>query len=287
MMGSDTLQSATPAQLLALYADVLAELRQRGIARSTNNPAGDYAEYLIAKALGLQLSSNSNVGYDATGADGTRYQVKGRRLTASKHPSRQLGALRNLPERHFDYLAGVLFAEDFSVARACLIPADVVAQEATYRAHVNAWILQLRDGLWAVSGVRDITDAVRAAAADEAWRGGDGPAPHDAPEVAVVEAERVVPEAPVTGDAGGSRPTSEPKVTYHFSRFCFKADLIEPLDMPDAFRVITKRDGVFQMTKADFYRDFPRVRETRSYRVDRLYHYPKVPKQALPYRVAE
>lgn len=250
MMGPDTLQSATPAQLLALYADVLAELRQRGIARSTNNPAGDYAEYLIAKALGLQLSSNSNVGYDAIGADGTRYQVKGCRPTAS-NPSRQLGALRNLPERHFDYLGGVLFAEDFSVARACLIPADVVTQEATHRAHVNAWILQLRDGLWAVSGVRDITDAVRAAV------------------------------------AGGSRPTSEPKVTYHFSRFCFRADLIEPLDMLDAFRVITKRDGVFQMTKADFYRDFPRVRETRSYRVDRLYHYPKVPKQALPYRVAE
>lgn len=77
---------------------------------------------------------------------------------------------------------------------------------------------------------------------------------------------------------------SEPAVTYTFSRLCFKADKIEPLSPASQFRVITPV-GTFQMSKADFYRDFPRVVISKSYVRDRIYHFPKVPSVALRYRV--
>ena len=54
-------------------------------------------------------------------------------------------------------------------------------------------------------------------------------------------------------------------VEYSFSRLCFKADVIEPLNDDDIFAVHTP-DGTFQMTKADFYRVFPNVVASKSYR---------------------
>src|SRR5262249_46286006 len=79
------------------------------------------------------------------------------------------------------------------------------------------------------------------------------------------------------------RHTAQP-VMYEFSRLCFKADIIEPLSDQESFRVITP-GGTFQMTKADFYRDFANVVKSRSYREGGIYHYPTVPQKALRYRV--
>ena len=72
--------------------------------------------------------------------------------------------------------------------------------------------------------------------------------------------------------------------TYTFSRLCFKADVIEPLSDDDRFRVETP-DGAFEMTKAQFRRDFANVVASRSYREHGLYHYPVTPEKALRYRV--
>ncbi len=52
-------------ELLKSYDAILEELRKRDIVRTSNPPAGGYAEYLAAKALGLDLENNSNAGYDA------------------------------------------------------------------------------------------------------------------------------------------------------------------------------------------------------------------------------
>ena len=73
-------------------------------------------------------------------------------------------------------------------------------------------------------------------------------------------------------------------VTYQFSRLCFKADIIEPLNDWDQFRVETPR-GVFEMTKGQFYRDFANVVASRSYQQNGVYHYPVTPQKALKYRV--
>src|SRR5664280_580678 len=106
----------TPPQLLALHATLGDERRARGITRSANNPAGDLAEYLFCKAFGWNQAGNSHANVDAVGSDGTRYQIKGRRMTRF-NSSRQLSAIRDLAGGHFDFLAGVLFNEDYSVKR--------------------------------------------------------------------------------------------------------------------------------------------------------------------------
>lgn len=71
--------------------------------------------------------------------------------------------------------------------------------------------------------------------------------------------------------------------TYKFSRFCFKASVIEPLQMNDVFTMITP-PGNFKMTKADFYSVFPRIRESRSYREKGIHHFPQIPKSAEQFR---
>ena len=75
---------------------------------------------------------------------------------------------------------------------------------------------------------------------------------------------------------------NSPRVTYTFSRLGFKAEHIEPLSDSDEFRVETPV-GDFQMSKAEFYRDFANVVESRSYSENGLYHYPTVPEKAKKY----
>lgn len=52
-------------------------------------------------------------------------------------------------------------------------------------------------------------------------------------------------------------------VEYEYSRLCFKADIIEPLNENDSFVVHTP-DGTFMFTKADFYRVFANVIKTKA-----------------------
>lgn len=151
--------------LLLLYASVLRELRERRVLRSTNNPVADYSEWLVARALGLELAPASGAGHDAVAPDGTRYQIKGRRMTPS-NGSRQLSAFRGFAGTDvepFDYLAGILFNFDFTVHRGALIPVAIVRERSTWAAHVNGWRFHLRDAVWSLPGVVDITDQVRAA----------------------------------------------------------------------------------------------------------------------------
>jgi len=75
-----------------------------------------------------------------------------------------------------------------------------------------------------------------------------------------------------------------PAATYKFSRLCFKRDVIEGLSSRQTFRVETPV-GIFQLTKADFYRVFPNVVKSRSYAEDGIYHYRKLPSQAEEFRV--
>jgi hypothetical protein len=149
--------------LLRQYAETIDALRLTGVVRTKNNPVADYAEWLVARALGLELVPKSATGHDAIGPDGRRYEVKARRITRD-NGSRQLSAIRKLDEEHFDWLVGVLFERDFSVLRAAKIPRKVVCAHVTFSAHTNASKFLLRDQVWMCDGVEDVTDAVRAAA---------------------------------------------------------------------------------------------------------------------------
>jgi hypothetical protein len=150
----------TVSQLLVLHTQIGNELRNRGILRSASNPTGDLAEYLFRKAFGWNQAGNSHVN-DAIRADGTRYQIKGRRMTRISN-SRQLSAIRDLKGGHFDFIAGVLFNEDYTVMRAALIPHIVVVERATFVERTNTHKFLLRDDVWNASGVRDVTAETRA-----------------------------------------------------------------------------------------------------------------------------
>lgn len=151
------------SELLALHCQVMGLLRERNVVRSANNPVADYTESLVAKALGATLVTASQAGYDAVGPDGTRYQVKGRRLTVA-NGSTQLSAIRNLDKAPFDHLAAVVYDANLAVLYAGLIPLSVVQQLGRYRAHTNSHTLHFRRSVLALDGVVDITDRVRAAA---------------------------------------------------------------------------------------------------------------------------
>lgn len=113
-MAPEDLRALSVRDLLGLWAAIMRELRDRGLIRSSNNPVADLAEGYVAGRLELTLATTVTAGYDAAAPDGTRYQVKGRRMTAVNQ-RRAFGFLRNLPAREFDFLALVTFEEDFAV----------------------------------------------------------------------------------------------------------------------------------------------------------------------------
>jgi hypothetical protein len=151
----------TPSELLKLHALVAEELRLREITRSSNNPTGDLAEYLFCKAFDWTRACNSHANVDAIGKDQRRYQIKGRRITRHNQ-SRQLSAIRDLAGCHFDFLAGVLFSEDYSILRAAIIPHAVVMEHATFVTRTNSHRFILRDNVWDAPGVTEVTQQLSA-----------------------------------------------------------------------------------------------------------------------------
>ena len=133
-------------ELLQLQAAATNELKRRDVVRTQNNPLGDYTEWLVAQAMGLELAANSKAGYDGIDSNGTRIQIKGRRITP-KNKSRQLSAIRKYDEKDFDTLVAVIFDENFDIIEAVLVPHEVVGKHASYKEHVNAHILFIKDPL--------------------------------------------------------------------------------------------------------------------------------------------
>ena len=156
----DISQLAVP-ELLSLHGRIGDELRVRGVTRSSNSPAGDLAEYLFCKTFDWDRKHNSAAHIDAVGKDGRRYQIKARRVTRF-NKSTQLSALRNLADGHFDFLAGVLFGEDYSVTRAAIIPHAVVIARAAFVERTNSHRFLLHESVWSEPGVRDVTLELRA-----------------------------------------------------------------------------------------------------------------------------
>jgi len=117
---------------------------------------------LFATAFGWTLNGNSSADADALDSEGLRYQIKCRRLVTPQG-SRQLGFIRRLPERPFDRLAAVLLDGKFRVLRAAIIPYEVVSPRAAYVDSVKGWKFILRDSVWDIDGVADVTATLKAA----------------------------------------------------------------------------------------------------------------------------
>ncbi len=157
------LEAASLAELFASYRAILGELKRRNIVRTENAPAGDYAEYLICKALGGILAPNSERSFDVTAPSWGRIQVKCRVADGSgANPRSQLSPFRSFD---FDFAAIVLLNADYSVHRAVLVPAATIVASASHRAHVNGHVVHARPALLDAPGNTDITSGVRTALA--------------------------------------------------------------------------------------------------------------------------
>jgi hypothetical protein len=164
MSDSETDAVATVGELLSGYARILAELRRRGVIRSANAPAGDYAEWLCARALNATLVDNFSVkSHDLVMPDGRLMQVKAR--VSSDHP--KAGQLQTSPFRSwdFDLAAFVLLRDyDYEVRRGVMVPMEVVRSQAIFRSHINGSVVIMRGALLDHEDADDITDRLRAAA---------------------------------------------------------------------------------------------------------------------------
>ncbi|MDP7105098.1 MAG: hypothetical protein QGH54_15735 [SAR202 cluster bacterium] len=143
-------------ELLQTFAAILEELPTRDISRSSNNPAADYTEWLVCSKLRLRRQPNSNAGFDAISEDGTKFEIKARRMTPH-NSSVQLSAIRNLEAKHFDYLVGVVYEVDFSIPYAAKVPHAVIEPNSTYSEHANSHIFHLSPKILGLSAVDDIT----------------------------------------------------------------------------------------------------------------------------------
>ena len=154
----------TTGQLLAGYASTLTELRRRGVIRSNNAPAGDYGEWLVAKALEATIAANAAMrSYDLTTADGRRVQVKTRVVSV---PVRR-GQLQASVFRSFDFdLAALVLLRDvdYAVHRAVLVPVHLVQEMSSRVEHVNGWRLMMTSEVLDHQEAEDITAAARRAA---------------------------------------------------------------------------------------------------------------------------
>ncbi len=140
------LKRFTEAELLSLYADLIKELLERKVIRTTNNPVADYGEYVVAKRLKLKLENNSHKGHDAVDSKKKKYQIKSRRQT-DRNKSTQLGVIRDIDKKPFDFLVAVIFNSDFSIQAMWKFPVGIIKKYARYCKHQNGHILTLRSGI--------------------------------------------------------------------------------------------------------------------------------------------
>ena len=151
------LQAYSPMELLWLHSAIGDELQSRKLTRSANLPVGDIVETLFCRAFGWKMEPPSAASVDAVNlSDGTRYQIKGRRLMTEKS-SRQLSSIRKLDQDGFDILAAVLLTKDYRVIRAAFIPIGVVKSQSRYNQHTNSALFILSDSIWDIKGVKDVT----------------------------------------------------------------------------------------------------------------------------------
>jgi hypothetical protein len=156
------LSTLSESRLLSFYRAILGELKSRGVIRTENAPVGDYAEYLVATALGGQLAPNSEKSWDVLGKGGEKLQVKARVVSDPAEP----GQLQLSPFRSFGFDSAVivlLSATDYAVSRASKVPRYLVESSAKYRKHVNGNVLFARPEIMGHPDAMDLTATLRAA----------------------------------------------------------------------------------------------------------------------------
>lgn len=161
-IGKESRKEPEVKKFLFRFRDAIQALRDGGVARTWDTPVGAYGEWLVARAYRGTRQGNSLKGFDVLAPGRIRIQVKTRWLP-DPNDSRQLSAIRNLTEIHFDLLVGVLLDREFDVIEAYEIPHTVVGQLVTRANHTNSDRLVLTSKVCQSPGCRNITAKIRAA----------------------------------------------------------------------------------------------------------------------------
>jgi hypothetical protein len=157
------LTKLTISELLALSRSILAELKNCGVIRTGNAPAGDYAELLVQRATGGQLAPNSQQSWDVRTPQGERLQVKARVVTNPRSAGeRQLSVLRSWD---FDAAVVVLFDDEYRVWRATRLPLEAFREHARFVQHVSGYRVIANDQL--LDSGEDWTERLRHVVADD------------------------------------------------------------------------------------------------------------------------
>jgi hypothetical protein len=158
MLEADAMDGMTVRDLLATHEAVLTALRSMGVVRTSDAPAGQYAEWLALQTFGGALEENSTKGHDLVTGEDRRMQVKCRVLRTGHAGERQLSPFRSCD---FDDALIILFDPTYEVMRAALLSAEQVLRLARWQAHVNGRVLIARDAVLSL-GV-DVKKRLRAA----------------------------------------------------------------------------------------------------------------------------
>lgn len=134
------------------YANKLADALGR-----TSNIVGEYAEFLACQHYGGTLLSASTCSADIECHDGTRYQVKARKVKGV--PTTSLGVIRSWD---FDYLVVILFDADGTISRALEVPVEVAKEHGVVNNHQHGWVITTNLRFMRDSRSKDITAALSA-----------------------------------------------------------------------------------------------------------------------------
>lgn len=156
MTNISNLKSMNELDLLRLYTELMEELRNREMTRSSNNPVADYAEKIVVERLGLRRAGKEEKGYDARDKRGKKYQIKARRITRHNQ-SRQLSVIRNLDEKLFDFLIAAVFDEFFNILEMWKVPYQFVRENSKWLEYQHGHSFRVKpDVLVAGKGVERI-----------------------------------------------------------------------------------------------------------------------------------
>lgn len=136
-MATSDFRDYTPAELIRVYAEVVAELNRRQIVRTRNAPLGDFVEYLSLQVYGGKLEPNSVKSHDLVDADGRKLQIKARSVQAA-NATTQFSAFRSWA---FEVAVFVVVDDLYRLAWAREVPMQQVKDRARFVRHDNKYIV--------------------------------------------------------------------------------------------------------------------------------------------------
>ena len=140
------------AEHIARYVEAKRGLRELGVVRTNKDIPGDYAEWIAARLLDLELcSSATEQSIDAFDAEGRKYQIKSRqvdRLNQAKILFLTDFDMAEPGHDPFDFLIGVLFSPALEVLAVVKIPVEVVWDLGRLRTSGRGWKMHWNRSVW-------------------------------------------------------------------------------------------------------------------------------------------